>query len=197
MAYVRAKLKRNHPLWLAIAAVEKRKVEKSPPRARLTPDQARNLFPYPDGDKLDRIAWSMLTTGMHAKEYWGAWTNESDCIVIHGTKREGRERRVPLVMLAAAPAWKHRRSFENAFRERAPHLEPYDLRRTYSHWMELARIPRTRRRMYMGHGAKDVTDLYEEHEVTAFLVEDATKLREFLKLDPPKVTLRVEQGGAA
>jgi hypothetical protein len=51
--------------------------------------------------------------------------------------------------------------------------------------------------MYMGHGAKDVTDLYEEHEVTAFLVEDATKLREFLKLDPPKVTLRVEQGGAA
>jgi hypothetical protein len=63
--------------------------------------------------------------------------------------------------------------------------------------MELARIPRTRRRMYMGHGAKDVTDLYEEHEVTAFLVEDATKLREFLKLDPPKVTLRVEQGGAA
>ena len=84
-----------------------------------------------------------------------------------------------------------------AFRDRAPHLVPYDLRRTYSHWMELAAIPRTRRRMYMGHAAKDVTDLYEEHEVTAFLEEDAAKLRAFLKLDPPTVTLRVEQGGAA
>ena len=46
--------------------------------------------------------------------------------------------------------------------------------------MESAGIPRTRRKLYLGHGAADVTDLYERHEVEAFLLEDAKKLTEFL-----------------
>lgn len=63
-------------------------------------------------------------------------------------------------------------------------LTPDDLRRTSSKWLELSGIPRTRRRMYMGHGAKDVTDLYERSEVTNYLVEDAKKLRAFLGINP-------------
>lgn len=197
MAFVRAKLKRNHPLWLAIAAVELRKVEKKPPRAKLSPEQALALFPDRENNWLDRVAWVMLTTGMHQKEYWGAWSNEGTHISVHGTKRSGRNRRIPLVLPPAPPPWKHRRNFEDAFRERTTAFTPYDLRRTYSHWMELAMIPRTRRRLYMGHSAKDVTDLYEEHEVTEFLAGDAEKLRAFLKLDPPSTPLRLHQGGAA
>lgn len=46
--------------------------------------------------------------------------------------------------------------------------------------MEEAGIPRTRRRLYMGHGAKDVTDLYERHDVMAFLLEDRDRLAKFL-----------------
>jgi hypothetical protein len=46
--------------------------------------------------------------------------------------------------------------------------------------MEEAGVPRTRRRLYLGHGAKDVTDLYEVHDVTAFLAEDAARLGEYL-----------------
>jgi hypothetical protein len=40
-------------------------------------------------------------------------------------------------------------------------------------------IARTRGRLYLGHGTRDVTDLYEAHEVSAFLVEDAEKLTAF------------------
>ena len=35
-------------------------------------------------------------------------------------------------------------------------------------------------RAYLGHAARDVTDLYERHEVTAFVEEDAGRLRELL-----------------
>jgi hypothetical protein len=35
----------------------------------------------------------------------------------------------------------------------------------------------SRRMLYMGHGKRDVTDLYEKHEVAAFLAGDAEKLK--------------------
>lgn len=187
MAFVRQTLKRNHPLWLAVAAVEPRKVGTTVQRRPLTPDEMRHWFPSPETDPLDAIAWGMATTGMHRSEYWGAWHVESDCVRIDGTKRKGRKRRVPLVHVPAVPAWHHPRTFEDKLRERTTLFTPYDLRRTYANWMEAAGIPRTRRRMYLGHGAKDVTDLYEEHEVRAYLAEDATKLTAYLA---PKATKR-------
>ena len=180
MAFVRATLKKSNPLWLACSAVEPRKIAKAAPRHPLNPVEMRNWFPAPETDPLDAIAWTMATTGMHAKELWGRWSVKADRIDIHGTKREGRDRSVPLVMLPTVPKWKIARTFENAFRKRTTAFTPYDLRRTYSNWMESSGIPRTRRRMYMGHGAKDVTDLYEAHEVAAFLVDDGAKLRGFL-----------------
>jgi hypothetical protein len=36
-------------------------------------------------------------------------------------------------------------------------------------------------RMYLGHGAQDDTDLYERHEIESFLLDDAVRLRDFLK----------------
>jgi hypothetical protein len=56
-------------------------------------------------------------------------------------------------------------------------VEPYDCRRGYATWLEAAGIPRTRWRLYLGHGATTVTDLYERHQVDAFLAEDAERLR--------------------
>jgi integrase len=177
LAFVRSTLKRSHPLWLAVAAVEPRKVTAKRKRSPLTPVQVRNYFPAPETDPVDAIAWTMVTSGMHAKELWGEWWVDGSHIHIHGTKREGRDRDVPLIFPPSVPQM-HRRTFENKLRERTGSaIVPYDLRRTYSNWMEAAGIPRTRRRMYMGHGAKDVTDLYEQHEVAAYLAEDADKLR--------------------
>lgn len=77
---------------------------------------------------------------------------------IEGTKRAGRVRDVPLVTAPAVPRL-HRRTFEHGVRERSRDLTPYDLRRSYANWLEAAGIPRTRRRLYFGHGAGDVADL--------------------------------------
>lgn len=121
----------------------------------------------------------MAATGIHAEEYWGDWSVLGDRVHVEGTKRGGRRRDVPLV-IAPVRATIVRRTFENRLRRRSRALQVYDLRRTYANWMESAGIPRTRRRMYLGHGERDVTDLYERHEVAAFLVEDAKRLWTYL-----------------
>jgi hypothetical protein len=40
----------------------------------------------------------------------------------------------------------------------------------------------------MGHATGDVTELYERHEIEAYLVADAKKLREWAGLPDPTVT---------
>jgi integrase len=182
-SFIRHTLGRAHPVYLACAAVEPRKVRKATPKPVFTPADMRKRFPNPATDKVDAIAWSMLTTGMGSKEYWGRWHSLADRVHIDGTKRSGRVRDVPLIQAPAVPRLSRDR-FTRVFRERLQSvITPYDLRRTYAKWLELAKIPRTRRRLYMGHGAKDVTDLYEAHEVTAFLLEDAKTLRFYVGLD--------------
>jgi integrase len=183
LAFVRATLKRSHPLWLAVAAVEPRKLPPKRQHSPLSPEQMRAWFPAPERDPVDAIAWGMATTGMGAGEYWGRWSVEGDRIHIQGTKREGRVRDVPLVMAPAVPSM-HRRTFEDKVRDRVPAITVYDLRRTYANWLEAAGIPRTRRKLYMGHSAGDVTALYELHEVRAFLAADAAKIQALLKIPP-------------
>lgn len=179
-SFIRHTLKRSHPIYLACAAVEPRKVKKAAPKPVMMIDAMRERFPHPATDKVDAIAWSMVTTGMGSKEYWGRWHSLADRVHVAGTKREGRVRDVPLIQAPAVPRLSRDR-FTRVFRERMQSvITPYDLRRTYAKWLELAKIPRTRRRLYMGHGAKDITDLYEAHEVTAFLLEDAKTLRAYL-----------------
>lgn len=181
-AFIRDTLTRAHPIYAHITAVQVRTVKAKRKGRPLSPDQMRGWFPSPESDPVDAIAWGMATTGMGQSEYWGRWSVKADRIHIEGTKREGRVRDVPLVMLPAVPAM-HHRTFENKVRERtARAIQPYDLRRTYAHWMEEVGISRSRRRLYMGHGEQSVTDLYEHHEVRRFLPEDAKKMREYLGL---------------
>ena len=149
----------------------------------LTPDELRAIFPQPETDAIDAIVWGMASTGMGAGEYWGRWHLQGDRIHIEGTKRAGRVRDVPLVTPPAVPRM-HRRTFEDGVRERSRDLTPYDLRRSYANWLEAAGIPRARRRLYLGHSAGDVTDLYEMHEVAALLVDDARRLTSLL--EPPR-----------
>jgi integrase len=181
LSFTRATLKRSHRLYIECAAVEARKVEKRAPRAQLTPAAMRGFFPNPDTDVVDGIAWAMVTTGMGAGEYWGAWEIQADRIHIDGTKSGGRVRDVPLARKPMVPRLSRDR-FQRVFRERIKGaFTPYDLRRTYAQWLESAGVQRSRRRLYMGHASADTTDIYERHEVTAFLAEDAGKLTAFLK----------------
>ena len=73
----------------------------------------RNVFPAPDANPVDAIASAMATTGMRAGEFWGRWELMADRIRIYGTKRDARERDVPLARTPAAPRLYHR-TFEGA-----------------------------------------------------------------------------------
>ena len=196
LAFVRATLKKSHPLWIAVSAVEPRKVPKRALGRALEPNDMRTYFPHPETDPLDAVAWSLATTGMGSKEYWGRWQTMRDRLHIKGTKRSGRERDVPLVRVPTVPPIS-RDWFEKSFRVRFNDITPYDMRRTFARWMELAGIPRTRRKLYLGHGARDVTDLYERAEMTAYLVDDGRKLRAFAGLPDPAPLTLVEDGHAA
>lgn len=200
LAFIRSTFTRAHPLWLECSAIEVRKVTPKRKGVHLTPDQARNFFPNPDTDPVDAIAWSQMTTGMHEVELWGEWHLKPDRVWIAGAaKKRGkrRTREVPLVMRPVVPTM-HERTFSDKLRERTNRkIEPYDLRRTYAHWMDEARIPRTRRQLYMGHGPRDTTDLYERHEVAAFLADDAQKLREYIGSPTISHTVRLVKSESA
>lgn len=183
LAFIRQTLKKSHPLWLAISAVEVRKVPKTEKKHPITQQVMKNLFPNPATDKIDAIAWGMFYTGMGAKEYWGKWEVFPERIHVYGTKRSGRDRDIPRIAPPAPPRM-DRRTWEDKIRERTSIITPYDLRRSYSNLLVSARIPRARRKLYMGHGATDVTDLYEWHEVEAFLKDDGATIRAFLGLSP-------------
>jgi integrase len=56
-------------------------------------------------------------------------------------------------------------------------VTPYDLRRSYSQWLEAAGVHPHRLRYYMGHGPRDVTQHYQRlREVQPFLADDAGRL---------------------
>lgn len=177
-AYLKATVKRSHPLYLAVLDTEPRKVVPVRAKRPLTPTEMREEIEKLETHHRDS-AWSMALSGMRPVEYWGHWNQLPDRIRIRGGKG-GKIRFVPLVRPIAVP-----RTTERAFALALQHridlkVTPYDFRRTYANWMEAAGIIRTRRKLYMGHGKGDVTDLYERHEVDAFLVEDAEKLRRFI-----------------
>ena len=124
----------------------------------------------------------MCCTGMMPDELWGEqWRVGPNYIHIMGTKREARDRKVPRICTPTMPLLRQPTTFNHALTKATNGtVQPYDARRTFLHWMEEARITRTRRKIYTGHSVKDVTDLYERHEVAAYLETDAELLRAYL-----------------
>jgi integrase len=60
-------------------------------------------------------------------------------------------------------------------------VTPYDLRRTYSQWLDLARIPQFRQSYYLGHGPKNLDQLYQRMRASSeYLREDAAALEQLV-----------------
>ncbi len=195
-AFVRSTLKRSNPLWLEISSIETLPVKKTREGNPQSPDELRVLMAkmHP---RHAQIAWAMAVAGMGPKEYWGRWEVRGDRVLVHGTKREARDRFVPLVDASIAKPSVLYRAFQKAIGAASNWtVEPYDMRRSFATWMEDAGIPRTRRRMYMGHGEKDVTDIYEKRDISRFLLEDASRLRKHVgAIEKP--SLHIMKGGAS
>lgn len=184
-AFVKATLKRSHPLYADVQAVEPLKIREKRRKHPATVEELREIAKRATGDaegdtSVAQIISTGSLTGMRVNELWGSWSVRGDRVAIHGTKTKNAERVVPLIGLVWKPTISYV-AFRKALADASDgQMTPYDLRRTYANWLEAAGIPRTRRRLYLGHGASDVTDLYEHHEVDRFLAEDAAKLRAFL-----------------
>ena len=189
-AFAKTTQGRTSKLWADITNIEVLKV--TPQRLKhplsLTElDTITNKMPW----AYRYMVWDMALTGMGPSEYWGNWEAEQFRILVHGTKRSGRERIVPRIHNPKQPSVLYP-AFRRALRDASnDQVRPYDLRRTYANYLESAGIPRTRRRLYMGHGARDVTDLYEKHEVDAYIVDDAAKFRAYVFGSTPAQSLKL------
>lgn len=172
-AFLRDTVGKSHPLYTRVLDVRPRRIRTrvgNPQSPEAIAELASKLEPA-----YGEIVWAMALTGMGPGELWGRWSLGEDRIHIVGTKRQGRVRDIPLIRPIARPTRLYP-AFRRALKDVTTTVLPYDLRRTFAHWMETASIPRTRRKMYMGHGKTDVTDLYERHDVERYLIEDGEKL---------------------
>jgi hypothetical protein len=187
-AFVRDTIGKSHPLYARLSDVraKRTRTRQGNPQG---PEQMVALVKQLDPHYAE-IAWSMALTGMGPSELWGEWTQYKDHIHIHGTKREGRKRDVPSVRPIAKPT-RLVRAFRDALEQVTTEVKPYDFRRSFAHAMEMANIPRSRRRVYMGHGAGSPLDLYERHDWERFWVEDTEKLRAYWGTNLPAAHLRL------
>lgn len=198
MAFLRGKFKKHHPLWNDVAGIDPLKPKKKRPHFPKTPDELRVITGRMEAGAA-AIAWSMAATGMGPKEYWvDGWKVEPDRVRIYGEKREGRDRFVPLVKgVAIVKPTMTLKAFRLALSNADfGRMGVYDLRRSHSNWMEAAGIPRTRRRIYRGHGPRDVGDLYEHHEIDQFIADDSLRLSRYVNpekhVDEKPTNLRFE-----
>lgn len=127
--------------------------------------------------------WGFALTGMRPEEMFETkgcrWSGEADRIRIEGAKRAASNRVVPRVGLIVKPST-GRLAFYRALRKASGNtVAPYDLRRTYAQWLELAEIPTFRQDYYMAHGPKDLNALYKRAvECQKYLAEDAKALEQ-------------------
>lgn len=199
-AFLRDTLGKSHGVYRAVTeipAMTERKARKNNPQsvAQIL-ELARKIAAAHVG-----ALWGMALTGMGPREFFDGWSITAAGVKVPGTKREARDRIVPVVLVERFTGANNRRElvadwrarkFADALRDASDgSVQPYDLRRTYANWLEAAGIQRTRRKIYMGHAVGDVTGLYEQHEVETFLAEDAVKLEAYVRAGE-KETLKLE-----
>jgi hypothetical protein len=179
LSYLNNNFGKSHVLWMSVRDVKTLKEPKKRQAPQLAVAEAHELISdLPPVHA--QIARAMLLTGMHWKEIVGQWSIENDRVTIKGTKAQGRRRFVPLIDPGIQKPRRASKAFRTALRKIRSDLSPYSFRRSFAHWMEEAGIPRTRRRLYLGHGTKDVTDRYERGDIDRFLREDAEALRSYI-----------------
>jgi integrase len=180
LAFVHAELGDSHWLALACKRVKPLKVANKLPYNPLTVAQAKDLAAALDPHHA-RTLWAFCLTGMRPEEMFeehgNRWKVDDQGVYVHGTKSPAAVRVVPRVGLLVKSAT-GRLAFYRALRKASRRsVSPYDLRRTYAQWLDLARIPQFRQDYYMAHGPKDLNALYKQmRDVGAYLAEDAAAL---------------------
>jgi integrase len=198
MAFTRSHYGKGSKLWLAVAQVETLKVTakriKHPGTVAelLTLCEKLPTTVWKDGVQVPcdfaGMTWTLATTGMRTiVEYFNVeWDVKDGWVEIGTGKKDKAVRRVPLIREPVIPECDYQVFADRIRLVSDGQMTPYDLRRTYANWLEAAQVPRTRRLIYMGHGAVDITGRYEWHEVKAFLAEDGEKVKGWLDAEIAK-----------
>lgn len=193
-AFLRETVGQFHPLYGAVTMLKPMAETRKAGRP-LTPDELREFCDRlratfgRNGAAYAEAFYGMAVTGMRPVEFWGGeWHQQPDRVRIRGAKQKGGRivhREVPLVAPIQPPEVAFATFRDQLWKRGITEHTAYDARRTFAVAMEAAGIPRTRRVAYMGHGASDMTALYERHEVAAYLADDGAKLRAYFGVTAP------------
>ena len=183
LSYLNKNVGRSHALYGKVSDIPNLKLIPKRKAPQLSVAEAISLIKQLPQAHAD-IVRAMIYTGMRwnevIEEGANEWQVEKDRIVIKGTKTKNSDRFVPLIQEILKPA-RGSNAFRKQLKRLRKDLSPRSFRRSYAHWMEMAGIPRSRRRLYLGHsGPKDTTDIYEHHQVEAFLKEDAQVMEKWI-----------------
>lgn len=156
----------------------------------LTPERAREV-----AEKLGRLGpmwWTLCCTGMGKTDYWYTrWDVLPDRIIVHGTKTDHRHRVVLRLTTPVRRMCGPRKFAEELARVGGElglkQLTIYVARRTFAHFLELARILDSRCDSYMGHSPKGDRGKYREHDVVPYLAEDVKAVRAVIGAEPQYV----------
>jgi hypothetical protein len=177
LGFLRDTVTRQHVLYQQCAAAPRLPESRKRLGDPQTPDQAktiRALLVEPVG----AAWWAMCCTGMGPDEFFGSkWRYEDGRLRVLGTKRAARDRYVPVIeTVERSPLTQEQ--FQRALQRSGVGVRPYDARRTFAHWCDLAGVPEIRRELYLGHAVRgNLRTLYGAHESERFVEEDARKLK--------------------
>ncbi len=180
-AYLKARLGKRHALYLAVCDIEPLKYRPGTPHP-VTPEELATITSTMSQPHVSML-WILAQTGMRPKEYWErencGWSVFRDHLHIQGTKTVASDRIVPLVASLVMPACSQA-VLNRALKKIRPEMVLYDMRRSYSLWLEAAGVPQSRIRVYMGHGPGDVTEGYQRHEVAPHIPADTKLLQNYI-----------------
>src|SRR3989454_856259 len=169
----------DHALYHDVASVEGLPEAVKRPKHPQDPKRALAIRETLGGEIGDSW-WALCCTGMLPDEFFsGKWAVEDGRVHVKGTKREARDRFVPL-LTELRPSTMTKQRFERAQREAGLGVRPKDGRDSFALWCDVAGIPQGWKRALMGHQAENVTQEYGWQESERILNEAEAKLRTLL-----------------
>lgn len=173
-AFVRDTMTTDHSLYQDLAGIHKLPEPVKRPKHPQSPAKAATIRDAL-GAEVGRVWWELCCTGMLPDERFGEkFRCEDGRLHVLGTKREARDRFVPLLVADIRPTRLTKQQFERALRASGLGVRPKDGRDSFAHWCDLAGLPEAWKRALLGHAAANVTQEYGWQE-SETLLEDATR----------------------
>ena len=178
-AFLRDIVTTDHVLYHDVASLKGLPEPVKRPKRPQNPEQARAIREALGGD-IGSVWWALCCTGMLPDEFFsGKWAVEDGRVHVKGTKREARDRYVPL-LTDVLPSAMTKQQFERALRKSGLGVRPKDGRDSFALWCDLAGIPQGWKRALMGHQAENVTQEYGWQESERVLEDAEVRLRALL-----------------